>query len=375
MTQEEKAKAYDKAITHARALLKTIGNATLGNLVLKNEFERMFPELAESEDDKLKEQVVYAINQLHVCECTKNKLITWLEKQCEQKSIDKVEPKFKAGDIIINKENGAISKVNKILPYDYELISFGTGKHLILDQNLINGNSKLWTIQDAKDGDVLACENGWTCIFKDLDNHTNTFSSYCFMDKDKWFCNTGSECHTLDKAFIKAYNEEIYPAAKKQRDLLFQKMKEAGYEWDAEKKELKKIEQKPWSEEDENYYRRMVISIQWARAYNRITDDSCDNQLTWFKSLRDRVSPQPRQEWSEEDERTYESILYAFEHRFPLNCEQQKFVKSLRPQSQWKPSDKQMEVLNTISNKKILSGYESGMLIGLYTELQKLREE
>jgi len=82
---EEKAKAYDKAITYAKNLLNTIGNATLGNLVLKNEFENMFPQLKENEDEKLREQVVYAINQLHVCECTKNKLKSWLEKQCEQK--------------------------------------------------------------------------------------------------------------------------------------------------------------------------------------------------------------------------------------------------------------------------------------------------
>ena len=33
-----------------------------------------------------------------------------------------------------------------------------------------------------------------------------------------------------------------YPATKEQRDLLFRKMKEAGYEWDADKKELRKIQ-------------------------------------------------------------------------------------------------------------------------------------
>ena len=36
-------------------------------------------------------------------------------------------------------------------------------------------------------------------------------------------------------------NNQLKPATKEQRDLLFSKMKEAGYEWDAEKKELKKI--------------------------------------------------------------------------------------------------------------------------------------
>jgi hypothetical protein len=64
------------------------------------------------------------------------------------------------------------------------------------------------------------------------------------MDSDKWFCNTGSECHTLDKAFIKAYNGEIYPATPKQRNLLFKKMHEVGYEWNVEKKELIKITDK-----------------------------------------------------------------------------------------------------------------------------------
>lgn len=37
---------------------------------------------------------------------------------------------------------------------------------------------------------------------------------------------------------------DIHPATKEQRDLLLQKMKEAGYKWDTEKKELKKEKSK-----------------------------------------------------------------------------------------------------------------------------------
>ena len=40
-------------------------------------------------------------------------------------------------------------------------------------------------------------------------------------------------------------SNDAKPASKEQRDILFSKMKKAGYEWDAEKKELKKIKQKP----------------------------------------------------------------------------------------------------------------------------------
>ena len=64
MTQEEKAKAYDEALAHAKLLLKIIGNATLGNLVLKNEFENMFPELRESEDERIRKAIYNALKYL-----------------------------------------------------------------------------------------------------------------------------------------------------------------------------------------------------------------------------------------------------------------------------------------------------------------------
>ena len=35
--------------------------------------------------------------------------------------------------------------------------------------------------------------------------------------------------------------DKYVPATKEQRDFLFRKMKEAGYEWDATKKQLKKL--------------------------------------------------------------------------------------------------------------------------------------
>lgn len=90
---EEKAKLYDKAITHARLLLKTIGNATLGNLVLKNEFKKMFPVLEESEDGKMKRIIsdILLIDSDEIREIldTNNVLMqdidAWLEKQCGQK--------------------------------------------------------------------------------------------------------------------------------------------------------------------------------------------------------------------------------------------------------------------------------------------------
>lgn len=154
-----------------------------------------------------------------------------------------VEPKFKVGDWVISSVLGTarIMGVNDSNEYQLEYID---GKQEFSSIDYVNYTYDKWTIKDAKDGDVLCCKSGWICIFKTLNNHTNTFSSYCFMDSDKWFFDRGFDGHTLDKKFINAYNGEIYPATKEQRDLLFQKMKEAYYKWDAGKKELKKVKPK-----------------------------------------------------------------------------------------------------------------------------------
>ena len=91
MTQEEKAERYDEAIAHAKNLLKTIGDATLDNLVLKNEFEKMFPELKESEDERIRKALIYFIKQGELKGTIRTYLgvsekimLTWIEKQNNQ---------------------------------------------------------------------------------------------------------------------------------------------------------------------------------------------------------------------------------------------------------------------------------------------------
>ena len=109
-----------------------------------------------------------------------------------------------------------------------------------------------------------------------------------------------------------AENNQLKPATKEQCDLLFQKMYEAGYEWDAEKKELKLLitngddffesencEQKPsWSEEDEKNFDRICALIHSAAYKNYDVDEDGNecgeyaNIKEWFKKLKDRVQPQ-----------------------------------------------------------------------------------
>ena len=96
------------------------------------------------------------------------------------------------------------------------------------------GFQKPWTIQDAKDGDVVSYGDGWTCIFKCI--HGIWFSSYCFITSDGEF-HTGYEEHEVHTTI----NGNIHLATKEQCNLLFQKIKEAGYKWNLETKTLEKF--------------------------------------------------------------------------------------------------------------------------------------
>jgi hypothetical protein len=93
-------------------------------------------------------------------------------------------------------------------------------------------------------------------------------------------------------------NNQLKPATRKQRDTLFAKMKEAGYQWDAEKKELKLLitnggdfEQKQeWSEEDDRIYYSLLADIRTRQDSSTNTLEAYYNeQIDWLKSLKDRV--------------------------------------------------------------------------------------
>lgn len=94
---------------------------------------------------------------------------------------------------------------------------------------------KSWKLSDANVGDILAFDNDTIVIFKDFYN-SESFHSYCHIE-DCIFDFSKDELPDL-------WNSEGFkPATKEQCNILFQKIKEAGYEWDINKKELRKLKQ------------------------------------------------------------------------------------------------------------------------------------
>ena len=111
---------------------------------------------------------------------------------------------------------------------------------------------------------------------------------YCHINTDdgRFYDDIGkNECFCLIDAVVN-------PATKKQRDLLFQKMKETGYEWDEEKKELGKIEKQ--SEQKPTLRER----------YENIAKSE------WFKKTHEGMSVSNDEEpkWSEEDNKRIDQI-------------------------------------------------------------------
>ena len=155
-----------------------------------------------------------------------------------------VEPKFHEGEWVVW-DNKITCHVDNIYQGKESLMYTITDINNMIrscSAKSFDNNAHLWTIQDAKDGDVLCYEDEISIYKHDIKNCTKQgitfggFVYYCCYDGKRFIMDGFYSLTEQDKT-------DIHPATKEQRDLLFQKIKEAGHEWNAEKKELKHIEQ------------------------------------------------------------------------------------------------------------------------------------
>ncbi len=242
---------------------------------VSGDIEHIFPELKESEDERIKKHI---INVLEDCWQTCKNIdydssriqedIAWLEKQ---KPVDNVEPKFHEGEWVTNGDY--TWKIVEVKPLDYILQS-QDGNMVDDTISYVDEQFHSFTIQDAKDGDVLA-GGDWVFIFRKF--HINGFPKcHCHYDLTL-------EEFKVDTDSYMACGGDIYPATKEQRDLLFEKMKEAGYEWDAEKKEPKKIEQIPYGQGEEIRGKEEKISPKQAQetVIGKLNDANVRKEFKW----------------------------------------------------------------------------------------------
>jgi len=214
--------------------IETIKQMVADGVLSQEIAEKYFDELKENEDERMRKWIInYLSNRILNSSIIAEKgilkkAIAWLEKKGEQKLADKVEPKFKVGDWITD---GNITIQIEAIKNDCYLYC---GDCTLYSTKTADKVYHLWTIQDAKAGDVLICGvDKRPFIFKGLLDtiHPNYPVAYCGINLERDF-HISLRNHWWT-------NDDIQPATKEQCDLLFQKMKETGYEWDAEHKQLK----------------------------------------------------------------------------------------------------------------------------------------
>ena len=276
---------YEEKYKHALDLAKQVYDATISEQQKEN-ISIIFPELAESEDEKIRKTLIEyfsigANNNEITCNIEDKKILSWLEKQ-GQKPAEKAETKFHIGDWVIW-DNKVICYIDNIYQGKESLMYTITDTNNMIRSYSVKGfdnNARHWTIQDAKDGDVLARNNDILsiCIFSHFDGINNKFSSFV--------CYCGLEGESINGYHDDSKN--YVPATKEQRDTLFAKMREAGYTFDFEKKELKKIGQKPaeWSEEDEMVLNTTIAFLDEFKTKGYENAMMC---IDWLKFFKQRI--------------------------------------------------------------------------------------
>ena len=144
----------------------------------------------------------------------------------KRKSADKIEPTFNVDDWVVNKF-GDSWHIDSLDKKNYQ-VSDGKGNYNYFPISK-QDEMHLWTIQDGKDGDILAAHECYV-VFKEIDGlNIKCHCTYHYLG-----LNPSFYIDTLQN------KDAFLPATKEQRDTLMKAMNDAGYEWDAEKKELKK---------------------------------------------------------------------------------------------------------------------------------------
>lgn len=181
--------------------------------------------------------------------------------------------------------------------------------------------------------------------------------------------------------------EEFVKEVTKDKESAIKFLKSAGImDENGELAEMYCSEQKPvWSEEDEE----MLEDIKFNFVYNKekMTDALIAQYNRFFDKIKS-LKPQPRQEWSEEDEAAFGDLMWCIEQArksakdendmgniwFAENWLKKK-LKSLRPHPHWKPSEEQMELLNKVYHYLFADKYATAdMQDGLGDFIDELKE-
>lgn len=193
--------------------------------------------------------------------------------------IDEIKYKFDEGDYIV----GEVGFVYKITEIDnmYHTMQVSSGYRQKWTIEDVESNFHKWTIQDAKVGDILTIiKDNTSFIFKGcLKNHPNHPTAFCGID-------------SLNNLAISKSNylwtiNDVRPANTTEKELFYNKVKEAGYEWNSDTLTLSKIEK--WRNKEGTKMNGYYISSD-ATIYSYDDGVLCRNSYNVFATKKQAKS-------------------------------------------------------------------------------------
>ena len=216
--------------------------------------------------------------------------------------------------------------------------------------------------------------------YTEVENVANAHDMNDSNPNKKYYCGwndaLGKIAGILQDVYSNEKQKEQKPLSTEETELnSIAFLEQMGYTCIPPGKELKPVE---WSEEDkENLDKCCAIIAQPDTFFDPYFRQKC---LDFLFEISKKFSLQPKQEWSEEDEKIL-NIAIEWAETMSGQCsfvnmsstDFRKIIawlKSLRPS--WKPSEEQMEVLERASTNEYLSAKQFDILVSLYEQLKKL---
>ena len=389
LTIEEKAKAYDEAIKKAKSLLS---NNQLGNAWIY----KLLPKLKESEGENVDEKVRKALIKLVTNYPSMNLFIeydihlyealTWLKKQNNKEFVYFDEAEKEKSDFV---GDGFIKCLANFLDFKegetYWLEYISDDKYNVRSDNLL-----------GKTYHITPCQ--LYTIFKKLtwlekQGEPTDISSDAVLDSNK----DGLIADTIRYKREKQDEHHEYPKDVIDNAISFLANRNDGMP-EKEAKDIvnaiitilnpsywpKQGEQKPaeWSEQDERKCNNIIALVEG----KAIMRKDIKGLVNWLNSLKERVQPkQESAEWSEEDGYLLDETIKHLESLIRITKKQGSaysdeiqyyqrdidWLKSLRPQKQWKP-DSSMLVCLEYAIKHINKDGDKRILSKLLEQLKQL---
>ena len=317
-------KKYKEALEVARRKL-CFDKAGMVDSFTPNDIYEMFPELKESDDEKIRKELIGFLRNIPNSNYTCEEMALWLEKQGTR-------PRYNIGDVICDK---SCTTLNKEAQPNMAIVDIQNGMYIC-----------------DKGSFPVSQQDEYVLVGKKIDSKLNDDS-------------VSNELRTA--SFAHAKKEILNHTFPNNEEFELAYTFEEGAKWDAAQKST-------WSEK---YIADVFEKVGLAKIAREQSNDALTIALQDAMIELSKVTLQPNPTaWSEEDESWFKEMdlmcLY-FSKDTDYRAEFSTWLKFLKDRYTWKPSDAQMIALNDVITNGKLSNANERILKGLQEQLKKLK--